>query len=176
MDDASITRLLRSSAPTTVAADAAVRIEIDRMAERARAVAHGRRRARRRVAIVALPALAIIPGALVFTGGTDVRQVPDLTIPMTYVTDTGTSIACEVDLFNGETDYVETNLEAVAYFAAQDWSGVGQRVYDLALRYEDEGRVSPWAQAENDVLLAGAPDIFTDGGMGMTSTCTGALH
>jgi hypothetical protein len=177
MEDSLITRALRDSAPPSQATTPATQAEIDHMIVKTRSIAQARRRNRRRITWAGLPVLAIVPVGLAFTGGFDVRLVPDYVIPVSYVTDTGQAFDCEIDLFNGETDYVETNHEAVDYFRSVDWAGAGQRIYDRALQYEARGEISPWAQAENDVLMDGAPDeVFLDGGMGSSSTCSGQLH
>jgi hypothetical protein len=177
MDDSLITQALRDSAPSPQATTPAAQAEIDHMIVQTRSIAQGRRRNRRRITWAALPVLAVLPVGLAFTGGFDVRLVPDYVIPVSYVTDTGLSVDCEIELFNGETNYVETNHEAVDHYRSVDWTGVGQRIYDRALQYEARAEISPWAQAENDVLMDGAPDeIFSNAGMGSSSTCSGQLH
>ncbi|MBZ4486565.1 hypothetical protein LQ938_06705 [Microbacterium sp. cx-55] len=176
MNDSHVDEMLRASAPAAFATDPAVRAELDRAVVSSRAIAvRGRRM--RRLSWVALPVIAVPALSLMTTGGTDPRMSPDFVIPVTYTTDTGRQVDCAIELFNGEMDYVETNTQAVDYFRGQDWSRVGQEIYEKALVYETTRAVSPWAQAENDVLMANAPDgLFVDGGMGSDSTCSGELH
>jgi len=104
-------------------------------------------------------------------------MVPDFEIPISYVTDTGKEISCTLEFFNGELNYVETNFKAVEFVAAQNWEGVGQKIYERALEREAAGLFAPWFGAEDDVILAGADDdLLTDGGLGRDSDCTGQLH
>ncbi|MEV7692318.1 hypothetical protein AB0N73_03195 [Microbacterium sp. NPDC089189] len=176
MDTSPIDTLLRRSAPRGASDDPGVTGELDRIALAARVTATRGRRIRR-LSWVAVPVLAVPVFAFASTAGTDPRLVPDFEIPVSYVTDTGREIECSIEMFNGEMNYVETNVEAVEYMRAQDWDGVGQRIYDRALEIEAVGGISPWQVAENDALMAGAPDdLFLNGGMGIESTCTGELH
>lgn len=177
MDTSSIDTLLRGSAPRRASDDAAVAAELNRVGIAARVSATTRRRRVRRLSWAALPVFALPALALASTAGTDLRMVPDFEVPISYVTDTGKEITCTVEFFNGELLYVETNTEAVDFISAQDWDGVGQRIYDRALALEGSGGFAPWAQAENDVFLEGAnEDLFRNGGMGTDSDCSGELH
>lgn len=172
----SIDDLLRASAPNPASTDGLIAGEVDRVSVAARAHAERRQRVRR-LSWVAVPVLALPGLALASTAGTDPRMVPDFEIPVSYVTDTGIEISCTLEFFNGELNYVETNTEAVDFIAAQDWEGVGQKIYERALERESAGLFAPWFGAEDDVILAGAgDDLFTDGGLGRDSDCTGQLH
>ncbi|MDR6168192.1 hypothetical protein QE367_002396 [Microbacterium paludicola] len=175
--DTSIDDLLRASAPRRVSTDGMVAAEVDRVGIAARVHAARRRRVRR-LSWVALPVLALPGIALASTAGTDPRMIPDFEIPVSYVTDTGREISCSIELFNGELDYVETNTEAVVYIAAQNWDGVGQKIYERALEREAAGLVSPWFGAADDVIFAGVDDYILpgDGGLGRDTDCTGQLH
>ena len=176
MDHSPIDDLLRASAPRRACDDPAVASELDRVGIAAR-VAGARDRRIRRLSWVAVPVLALPALTLASTAGTDPRMVPDLRVPVSYVTDTGREVSCSIEFFNGELDYVETNTEAVDYFRMQDWDGIGQRIYDRAVELDARGEVSPWFVAENDLIVADAPeDLFLNGGMGMDTDCTGQLH
>lgn len=175
--DTSIDDLLRASAPRRVSTEAMVAAEVDRVGIAARVHAARRRRVRR-LSWVAVPVLALPGIALASTAGTDPRVIPDLRIPISYVTDTGHHVSCSIELFNGEMDYVETNTTAVELMAAQNWEGVGQRIYEEALTREAAGDFAPFFGAAQDVIFAGA-DVYIlpgDGGVGSDTDCTGQLH
>lgn len=176
MDNSRMDELLRESAPAAASAHDNVRLEVSRMVAVSRSGTAGRSRAWKRGALVAIPIVAAAPFALVATGSTDVRAAPDFSIPVSYVTESGQTVACDIDLFNGELFYQETNFVAVDYFSQQDWTGVGQRIYDRAIALESLGVDGPWQAAEHEVVFANAPEeLFYDGGMGSSSTCTGEL-
>ncbi len=175
--DTSIDDLLRASAPRRVSTDGMVAAEVERVGIAARIHAARRRRVRR-LSWVAVPVLALPGIALASTAGTDPRMIPDFEIPVSYVTDTGLQISCSIELFNGELDHVETNTKAVEYIAAQNWEGVGQRIYEEALKRDAAGDFAPFFGAAQDVVFAGA-DVHIlpgDGGVGTDTDCTGQLH
>lgn len=175
--DVSIDDLLRASAPHPASTDAVIAADVDRLSIAARAHAAGRRRVRR-LSWVAVPVL-VLPGlALASTAGTDPRMAPDFEIPISYVTDTGRQVSCSFELFNGELDYVETNTQAVDFIAAQNWDGMGQKIYEEAMRRDAAGDFAPFFGAANDVIFAEA-DVYIlpgDGGVGTDTDCTGELH
>ncbi|WP_204533952.1 hypothetical protein [Arthrobacter tumbae] len=119
--------------------------------------------------------MVIVP----LTGSTDDRPVPDFTIPVSYTTDTGRELSCSIDLYNGEMNNVVTSTAAVDYLRAQNWSGIGQRIYDKALVYESAGDPNAWVSAEIDLTAGQLPDGVLkqgDGGLGSSSDCSGELH
>lgn len=176
MDNSPIDDLLRASAPRRASDDPAVRAELHRVGLAARATGTRHRRIRR-LSWVAVPVLALPALTLAATAGTDPRMVPDYRVSVSYVTDSGREVDCYIAFFNGELDYVETNTEVVDYFRTQDWDDIGQRIYERALELEARGQISPWSTAENDLIVAKAPDeLFLNGGMGMDTDCTGELH
>lgn len=175
--DASIDDLLRASAPQRVSTDALFAGEVARVSVAARAHAARRRRVRR-LSWVAVPVLALPGLALASTAGTDPRMVPDFEIPVSYVTDTGREVSCTFELFNGEINYVETNTKAVDFIASQNWDGVGQKIYDEAVKREAAGDFAPFFGAAHDVIFAGA-DVYIlpgDGGVASDTDCAGELH
>jgi hypothetical protein len=55
---------------------------------------------------------------------------PDAVIPISYVTDEGNAVECTYSL--AITSWDGTNVtEAKAWIASRDWTGIGQRGYDL---------------------------------------------
>ncbi len=175
--DTSIDDLLRASAPHRASTDGTVAAEINRVGVAARVHAARRRRVRR-LSWVAVPVLALPGIALASTAGTDPRMIPDFEIPISYVTDTGREVSCSVELFNGETNYSETNTKAVEFISAQSWEGVGQRIYDEAVKRDAAGDFAPFFGAAQDVIFAGADEYILpgDGGVGSDTDCTGELH
>jgi hypothetical protein len=199
MTKQSIDELLARSAPPTreqeLGTQTTLRAVVAESRESARAV---RRPTRTRLWWLAVPILVVPAIAFTTSAGTDVRQVPDFTIPISYTTDTGTEVSCSIDLFNGEIDYVETSTAAVAFLSAQDWAGAGQRIYDAAVVYEsDEAWLNSemnsdgpglsaatiqwraWISAEKDVIFRQIPEdalVSSTGGLGSNTDCTGVLH
>jgi hypothetical protein len=121
--------------------------------------------------------------------------VPDFTIPITYTTDTGRTINCSIDFSNGETRWVETEFGAVNYLRAQDWTGLGQRIYDEALarvaagdpelsKPGEDGDVPDqktveayaWTHAETDLTIGTVPREVMGAGFGSYSHCPRELH
>ncbi|PPF47540.1 MULTISPECIES: hypothetical protein [unclassified Rathayibacter] len=156
-----------------------------------------RRPARSRAWWLAAPVL-LVPGLVLATSaGTDVRSVPDFTIPISYTTDSGAAVSCSIDYFNGEIDYREVTTSATDYLRAQDWSGVGQRIHDDAVAYttdpawlasdmnsdgpglsEETIRWRAWITAADDHILDTIPEgviVEGDGGLGGSTDCTGEL-
>ncbi|MCZ4301501.1 hypothetical protein [Microbacterium oxydans] len=71
---------------------------------------------------------------------------PDVVIPISYVTDEGTSVECTYSL--AVTSWDGTNVtEAKDWIASHDWTGIGQRGYDLG---------------EKDPTNVGDPDVDPD--------------
>ncbi|WP_243075536.1 hypothetical protein [Microbacterium sp. SS28] len=178
MSEPMIDDLLARSAPPSRAWEPGVQARLDALVVEARGRARATRR--RKTLAWAMTPLALAPAlALATTGGTDPRMVPDLVIPVTYTTDTGRTVSCSLEFFNGELDYVEVSTAAVDHLRTLDWTGIGQRLYDTALRYEAAGDSFPWSSAENDLITATIPgELLTadTGGMGGDSDCTGELH
>ena len=181
MDDTLLDDLLKGSAPARRASEPNVKTQVDSLVVSTRAKAAT---GRRRLGLIwaAIPVL-LVPGiAFATTAGTEPRMVPDYTIPISYTTDTGTAVSCTLEFFNGEIDYRETNTAQVDYLRAQDWTGIGQRIYDRALQEEPAataGGYSAWGFAADELVTKTVPlSAFRpgDGGLGGNSDCTGQLH
>lgn len=167
MDESQLeSRLARSApaAPQPPGIDDSVRA----MVSEARDLARPARR-RRRLVWLAVPVVPALTFAL--TAGIDARLVPDLTIPVSYTTQSGTPISCSIFVFNQELFGVETGFRMADALSTQDWSGIGERIYDTALRLEAEYTADPssvdldlsdtsavqqlaWNAAENEVFMA----------------------
>ncbi len=147
------------------------------------------RRARSR-ALWAIPAIGL--GALTLTAGAYVTSlIPDATIPVNYVTDTGVEIQCTVYLEAGSL-FDGGAVAMQAYLRDQEWNGIGQQIYDRALEYsevshpEDAVFNSPaerdlwlWQRAENELTVLALPSALWAGGevhLAGDSDCTGQLH
>lgn len=189
MDDTALDTLLTRSAPPTPTAHPAVDAGVHAMIREADVAARPARRVRRALWIAAIPAVPAL--ALGLTAGIDDRLAPDLIIPISYTTDTGVQINCSVFRFNGEIGYVETSFAGVDYLRAQDWTGIGQRIYAEALVQEatlrQQAAVDPaavdlsvversaWSIAEDDLVDKTVPTKDGDH-WGGDSDCTGQLH
>ena len=121
------------------------------------------RRSKKRLLWIAAPVVVLPALAFGLTAGVEARSVPDFTIPITYTTDTGRTISCSIDYFNDETNYAETDFGAVDYLRTQDWTGIGQRIYDNAL-----ARVTAGDPFLSDPV-SGSPDKTIQEGIAWTS-------
>ena len=198
MTKLTIDELIARSVPRSGAEAPRVQAMIRAVAEESRAAAKsGPRRTSRRLWWLIAPLLAVPAIAFATTVGTEPRMVPDFTISLSYTTDTGTAVSCSVDLFNMEINYVESTTPEVEYLRAQDWTGVGQRIYDTAVAHEndrawweeatlgwpggatsDDVQLTAWQHAVNENIFDLIPEGITTTGIGyaVNDRCTGKLH
>lgn len=190
MTKPTIDDLLTQSAPRSRSAQPAVQSALRAVAMESRSIGRAPRHTRSKWWWAATPVVAAPLLLVATTGSSDDGVVPDFTIPISYTTDTGKDISCSMDIFNGESNNVETSTAAVDYLSSQDWIGIGQRIYDRALVYEAdrtllyEGVESPavenprdaWAKAERELIAI--PEGVLDEGdhFGGTARCAGELH
>ncbi|WP_431867248.1 hypothetical protein [Microbacterium paraoxydans] len=117
---------------------------------------------------------------------------PDAVIPITYVTDEGTAVECTYSLAVSSWD--GTNVtEAKRWIASHDWTGVGQRGYDLGEQHPisvGDPDVDPTLSREDldqatvstgivTAVMEEIPAEMLDGvdvGTAGTSTCTWVRH
>jgi hypothetical protein len=196
MDDSSLDELLSKSAPDRQSQNPRVQAELRRIVAESREHRGTPRSPKRRWWWLAVPVLALPAIGLVTTASTEPRLVPDFTIPITYTTDTGNIVDCSIDVYNGEIDYQEKSFTAVDWLKAQNWAGVGQKVYEKALSYENDAawlnsemnadgpldartvQYRAFLMGQDDVIFAPLDDgILRDGDhYGSFSSCTGELH
>lgn len=177
MDPQTIDELLVRSAPAARGAEPSVSSELVSLVHGTRIAARRTRRRR----WWALAPVALVPAlAFTATAGQDPRMIPDLVIPIEYTTDTGVTVSCSLEFFNGEIDYVETSFAGVDYLSAQDWTGIGQRIYERALEYEASGGEDAarwaWPAAANDLVFPPEGAWQAGDHFGGDSDCTGQLH
>ncbi len=141
------------------------------------------------VAVLASGAAAVVPMALRVN---HTWAEVDVRIPIRYVTDTGVTIECEYGLYVGEPQRrTPADEELAAFLRAEDWNGIGQEIYDTAMR-------EPFVPGPNDDIqndTQAVRDSFSFqralsvidqripehlmhdvAGGGGTSTCTGQLR
>lgn len=160
MDDSTLDTLLRRSAPAALADHPAVEANVLALVGETDAAARPARRLRRALRFAAIPAVPLL--ALALSAGVEERLVPDLTIPVSYVTDTGVPVSCSIFVFNGEVNWVEESFAAVDYLKAREWSGIGQRIYAQALIEETEvARLARTDEAVWSVDGVNPPDAAT---------------
>lgn len=184
----SVDELLRGST-TSYEPSIATRAAVESLVDAARAEAVRSRAQRRRRSLWLIPGAVVVAGAL--TAGAAVFAPyfdPDVRIPIEYVTDTGVEVTCTYALRVGSVVDGE-NLELREWLTSQDWSGVGQRIYDDAVAHpfipgeDDEGEWT--AELVDSVSFFDAMGRQTDVPDGLTafgdvvagtSDCTGQLH
>lgn len=75
-----------------------------------------------------------------------------------------------MEFYNHEIDYVETDTRMVEWMKTQDWTGVGQRIYDRAIEVDawmpdDEPAAFAWVTAFHEIINAGADPSWEYGGL-----------
>lgn len=191
MNKPTVDELLTTSRPRSFSEDAQVRQQIaDLVAKTHAADAAQQAPRRRRKLLIAIPvigfgALALTAGALVVT-----TMTPAVTIPISYTTDTGRTVACNVGVGGGSI--LDPQATAIGdYLRSQDWSGIGQKVYDRAittpyvpgpdadvdLAPEEIDNMS-WTDAMAALIPGTMPANLTADWTytGWSSDCTGDLH
>lgn len=189
MDDTQLNRLLTPQdkwAESPEILDAMLERVAGNAAERHARPPRRRRGVRIAAAVGALLGVgAIATAAVVYIAPS---FTPDVVIPISYVTDEGKAVECTYSL--AVTSWDGTNVtEAEEWIASHDWTGVGQRGYDLGEKnpiFLGDADVDPaLTQADLDRLtvstgivaavgneipfeMLDAPGIGTSG----TSTCT----
>jgi hypothetical protein len=151
-------------------------------------------RRRRGVRIATVVAALLGVGAIATAAAVYIAPsfAPDVVIPISYVTDEGTTVECTYSL--AVTSWDGTDItEAKEWIASHDWTGIGQRGYDLGeknpdsvgdpdvapeLTQEDLDRttvstgIATAIGGEIPFELLNAPGI----GTASTSTCTWVRH
>lgn len=192
MNDDDLNMMLRQSAPVAVSKNPRVAAELRNVADGSRK--SGARTARRRLALgVLLPALLAPAAAVGLTAGVEARVVPDFSLPLEFTTKAGERVECSIDYFNGELAWVEVNSDAVDFLKAQDWTNIGQRIYDRAAELVAsndpdvlQGTIGidggapdltkqwsvAWAVAENELTVSLIPgELFQPAGLGSDNDC-----
>lgn len=189
----SVDELLRGSAEP-LEPSIALNAALDALVVEARTEAGRRRSTRRRqntwlVPGIVVAGVALTAGAVVFTPNFD----PDMRVPIEYVTDTGVEVSCTYAMRVGSVIGGE-NPELREWVTSQDWTGVGQRIYDDAIAHPfvPEGETSAegnewtpelvdavsWFDAMDRQILGSIPEglpVYGDEISG-SSDCTGQLH
>lgn len=122
-------------------------------------------RRRRGIRIAAAVAALLGVGALATAATVYIAPnfTPDVVIPISYVTDEGKTVECTYSL--AVTAWDGTNVtEAKEWIASHDWTGVGQRGYDL-------GEKNPISVGDADV----DPEL-TQGDLDRLTVSTGIVN
>jgi len=193
MDDTQLNRLLTPRdkwAESPEILDAMLERDARNAAERHARPPRRRRGGRIAAAVGALLGVgAIATAAAVYIAP---NFTPDVVIPISYVTDEGRTVECTYSLGVRSWDGTDVT-EAKEWISSHDWTGIGQRGYDLGeknpislgdadvdpkLTQEDLDRLTVSTGIVNAIgnevpfELLNAPGIGTAG----TSTCTWVRH
>lgn len=77
----------------------------------------------------------------------------DARIPITYVTDSGVTVNCVYGVYlNGPDGRSAEHERAAEFLANEDWTGVGQEIYDFALAH-------PVTPQEGEVWTNDTPEV-----------------
>ncbi|MFS0731891.1 hypothetical protein ABC304_07780 [Microbacterium sp. 1P10UB] len=141
------------------------------------------------VGALALTGAAIAVPLVIAVNGEHVDL--DARVPIVYETETGVSVTCEYGVYvmSGDARTAEDE-RAAEILASEDWTGVGQDVYDSAIanpHVPQEGEI--WANdspelrdgvafklALTRVITSRLPPDLQGVGMGSTDTCTGPFR
>lgn len=138
--------------------------------------------------------LALTGGAIAvpFVLGVEGEWVDmDASIPIEYVTESGVAVSCKLGVYvrsdNGRT---AEDDQAAKFLAEEDWTGIGQEVYDHAIANPvspQEGEV--WTDdtpelrdgvsfklALTTVVISHLPPEMQGTGLASTDTCTGPFR
>jgi hypothetical protein len=116
----------------------------------------------------------------------------DARIPIQYTTKTGVTVACTYGIYVGDPAHRTTADQKLAnYLNAQDWSGIGEKIYDRAMANpfipgpNDDWEVDnqqlrdrfSFDRALNVIYERIPADLMTEGmSTGATTNCTGQLR
>lgn len=144
------------------------------------------------VGVVGVLALTGATLAVPFVLGIDGESVDiDARIPIAYVTGSGVSVDCIYGVFvSSQSGRTEEDERVAEFLADEDWSGIGQEVYDYAIahpRTPQAGEVWNDDSAElrdavsfklamTAVITAHLPPEMQGAGWASTDTCTGPFR
>jgi len=101
------------------------------------------------VGVLALTGAGVAAAPLILADGVEL----DARIPITYVTESGVTVNCVYGLIrNGENGRTAERERAAEFLANEDWSGVGQEIYDFAIAH-------PVTPQEGEVWTNDTPDV-----------------
>lgn len=140
-------------------------------------------------ALVTTAGALIVPLALGING----QQVDiDALIPIHYTTETGVTVDCTYGIYVGDpADRTAADQELADYLNTQDWSGIGEEIYDQAMANpfvpgpNDDWQVDnqqirdrfSFNRALNVIYERIPADLMTEGmSTGATTNCTGQLR
>jgi len=184
MTKPTIDELLRASAPRDVYDEPGMR-------ERVAAALAVRPKRKLHRAWIVLPAAAL--GVAALTAGAvvvDNVMTMDVSIDLSYVTDTGLVEECFVNV-GGATLLDPKGRQIADWFRDHDWKGIGQKVYVRALEIDPTaGLESPaqysqqeldamaWSEALSELVVRSVPADVTgrEASVGAQWDCDGLLH
>jgi hypothetical protein len=176
MTKPTLDEVLGQSAPPSVTQSSGVRAAVSRMVDETRPTASRRGAVHPAwlVTAVGLSGLALTAGTLAIDSSVN----PDVSIPIAYTTAGGTEVRCTVVIEGGSMFDPGSNVYA-DYLNAQNWDGVGQRIYDRAVVLAPElaNDATAWFQAETELTVSTVPpSLLSEGDHAASdSDCPGRL-
>ncbi|MFE6736180.1 hypothetical protein [Microbacterium sp. NPDC057650] len=142
------------------------------------------------VALLATGAAAYVPLTLFINGQ---RAESEVRIPIHYETETGVTVDCWYGIYVGDpANRTEADQRLADFLNAQDWTGIGQRIYEKAIAEpfapgpNDDWEVDTqeirddfsFNRALSELVDGRVPESLVHDGMGWgaTSNCTGQLR
>jgi len=143
MTQPTIDELLHASAAAAPSAD------VTALVATTRAYVAAQKPARRKRNLLVFVPLATV-GALALTAGAVVVNTitADVTVPLSYTTDTGSTLSCTAEFAAGSV-FDADDRALTSYLRAHNWNGFGQDVYNRALAQPfDTGTLVPASAAD----------------------------
>jgi hypothetical protein len=105
------------------------------------------------VGIFALTGAGIAAPLILAVGEPENLVAIDARIPITYVTESGVTVNCVYGVYlNGPNGRTAEHERAAEFLANENWTGVGQEIYDFALAH-------PRAPQEGEVWTNDTPEV-----------------
>jgi len=181
-----IDELLRSSAPAAPKASTAQLVALSRAAAERERAPRLKRRLLVFVPLATVGALALTAGAVAVSTIT-----ADVTVPLSYTTDTGSVLSCTAEFAAGSV-FDADDRALTDYLRGYNWNGFGQDVYNRALAEPFDPATTDLvdlSQSEidsmswNDAMTAELSDAIPQSLLGQdaayfswSSDCEGLLH
>jgi hypothetical protein len=136
---------------------------------------------------VAVLGAAIINPLTIGLGGD--RFAPTVRIPITYTTENGINVSCDYGILVGDPSApTDEDAELTAFLREQDWSGIGQEIYDEAMRHpfvpgpnsdlhsDDQALLDSFSFQDALFVITNRIPADITAQWGATTDCTGVLR
>lgn len=183
--------LLIESGGESLSANARVRDQVSALVAKSEGAAVSRRPRWVRNAIIAVAAAVLVDvGLTAGAVGVGNTFTPDVVIQVSYITDQERQVDCSIYIEGGSI--LDPGSTVIGdYLKHQDWTGIGQKMYQRAVQLSDALALSEpgtlseaerdqwaWYMAEDQLTVRSVPnDMLAEGEHAASgSSCPGELH